>query len=177
MEEVNFKFETFLSGGDMKTGCTSRLLEKIGAPGGGDTSGEACSAPAEAENRKVDPPPAQPTARASRARLKQELRPASTFVIHARTAGKRGRTCGEAHLHSRHADAVVELALALHEAGAPARRIARELGIARRTLRSWLCGTRRAAPMRLVATRRPPGFALPVLLGPADLQERNETTR
>ena len=127
-------------------------------------------APLGAKNRKVGPPPAQPPTRATRSRLKQELRPASSFSVHARTAGKRGRPCGESHVQARHADDVVEHALGLYAAGMPKRQVARALGVARSTAQHWINGTRRRPPMRLVATRRPLGFTLPVLIGLADIQ-------
>lgn len=121
------------------------------------------------EMRTVAVPPAQPNARAKRSRFKQELRPASAFAVHARTAGKRGRSCGESHIHARHSDAAVDHALDLHAAGMPKRQVARELGIARSTVWHWIRGTRRAPPMRLVATRRPPSFELKELIGLSDL--------
>lgn len=143
----------------MNTGCETRIPEEFGDLTGATHSGEANSAPDRA----------QESARKKRARLEQELRPASMFMVHARLAGRKNHTAGASHWNARHTDDVVDHVLALHSAGMAAREIARGLGIARSTVRSWLTGRRRNPPMRRSNTRRPIDFELPKLIGLADL--------
>ena len=110
-----------------------------------------------------------PAREKSALRLKQELRPASTFIVHARTAGKRSRSTGASHWNCRYADDIVEFVVDRVHAGVPVKAVARDLGIARRTIRDWIQGRRRAPPMRLVVTRRPLDYQVPALIGLADL--------
>jgi hypothetical protein len=159
-KEVNLEIECFLSGGDMNTGCETRISEELGDPRGAADSGEANSAPVRA----------QKSARNARAALRPELRLAGTFTVFARQAGPRNHTAGESHVRSKHADEVVDHAFALHAAGTSASQIARELGIARRTIRCWLTGRRRHPPVRRSNTRRSIDFVLPRLIGLAELR-------
>lgn len=143
----------------MNTGCETRISEQLGDLTGAADTGRANPALVSAHS----------PARRKRARLEQELRPASTFVVHARLAGRTNHTAGASHWNARHSDDVVEHAVALHAAGTPARQIARELKVARRTVRDWLQGRRRRPPDKRSNTRRPLGFTLKPLIGLADL--------
>lgn len=76
------------------------------------------------------------------------------FTVVLVPTGLRGHPCGAGHWNARHDDATVARALALHAAGLQPTAISRELGIARRTVRQWVTGTRRKPPARLIARRR-----------------------
>jgi transposase-like protein len=66
----------------------------------------------------------------------------------------RNMRCGETHYTARHPDAVVAQVREMAQAGAKIKRLARDLGIPRRTLRDWVSGSRRNIKVTKTVMRR-----------------------